>query len=340
MINIIKLSDTDRNDIFEYVSTESGISKKVIEKDFWVTVLLKILFVELKDLHPFMFKGGTSLSKCYNLIERFSEDIDISLNMENLGFPIDDFYVQPSKSKKNKFIQDLQNTGKYYIKNTIKPALEKVISEYEITGYKCEIDNNDEEVINFLYPTINISTEEYIKPSVKIEFGTKAMHSPINNIEIKSILSEYLRDRIPSLDSSINIKTLDPERTFWEKITYIHSLNNGGSDKIRAGLSRHLYDIYQLQKNGYGKNIDLLLEVTKHKINFFRSGWANYDKILAGEINLKIENKIKDLFYKDFNDMSEMFWNLTCSFEEIIEEFKNLEVNINSKLAERERIKI
>lgn len=332
MINIIKLSDTDRNDIFEYVSTESGISTKIIEKDFWVTVILKILFVELKGLHPFMFKGGTSLSKCYKLIERFSEDIDISLNMENLGFPIVDFYNKSSNSKKNKFIQDLQNTGKEFIKIEIKPALEKLINEYGITGFKCEIDDNDEEVINFIYPTINNSTDEYIKPSVKIEFGTKAMHSPTNDMEIKPILSEYLSDRIPSLNSTISIKTLDPERTFWEKITYIHSLNNGGSEKIRAGLSRHLYDIYQLYKNGYGNNIELLLEVTEHKINFFRSGWAKYDKILTGEINLKIEDKIKDLFYKDFNDMSEMFWNLTCSFEEIIEEFKNLEVTINNKL--------
>lgn len=332
MINIIKLSDSDRNNIFEYVTSQSGINPKIIEKDFWVTVILKILFVELKELHPFMFKGGTSLSKCYNLIDRFSEDIDISLNMENLGYSIIDFNNQSSNSKKNKFIHDLQNTGKEFIKNEIKPALEKLLNKYEITGYKLEIDSNDQEVINFIYPTINASDDEYIKPSVKIEFGTKATHSPTNDMDIKPILSEYLSDRIPSLNNTIKIKTLDPERTFWEKVTYIHSLNNGGPDKIRAGLSRHLYDIYQLHKNGYGNDINLLLEVTKHKINFFRSGWARYDKILNGEINLKIENEIKDLFYKDFKDMSEMFWNLSCSFEEIVDEFEKIENIISDKL--------
>jgi len=121
MYEFIKLAKTERSQAFRIASEKLGYPAYVIEKDFWVTYILDTLFNRINHKHRILFKGGTSLSKCYNLIDRFSEDIDLSLHMADLGFEGDRaphiVATKESKSAAKRAVEDLKVAGELFLKN-------------------------------------------------------------------------------------------------------------------------------------------------------------------------------------------------------------------------------
>lgn len=344
MYELIKLPKADREAAFRIASTHTGYPAHVVEKDFWVTYLLDTLFNRLTHAHRLMFKGGTSLSKCYNLIERFSEDIDLSLNMEDLGFGGDkaphELLKTKSKREAEKAVELLKLAGEAFLRDSLLPMLSNQIT-LDIGSAKewsLSIDPNNPENILFHYPkSLNTSEygDQYVKPVVLIESGTKAAHEPIERVEIKA----FVEDAIAEIKTSCEVNVLSPKRTFWEKATILHAENNiNKPERVKERLSRHLYDLVMLYRSDIGKeaikDITLLANVAEHKKFYFRSGAANYDDAKPGTLKIVPHDAILQAFKQDYEKMGSMFSGEILSFDAIISELKQLENSINSFVSE------
>lgn len=341
MYEFIKLSKSDREAAFRIASIHTGYPAHVVEKDFWVTYLLDTLFNRLTHHHRLMFKGGTSLSKCYNLIERFSEDIDLSLNMEDLGFEGEkaphELLKTTSKREAEKAADQLKLAGEIFLSQTLLPMLlDQVTMDINSSkDWSLSIDPSNPENILFYYPKsldTNEYGDQYVKPVILIESGTKAAHEPIETVTINAFVESAIAD----IKTSCTVKVLSPKRTFWEKATILHAENNiNRPERVKERLSRHLYDLVMLYRSDIGKeavkDIDLLAKVAEHKKFYFRSGAANYDDAKPGTLKIVPHDAILDAFKQDYEKMGSMFSGEFLSFNTIINELTLLENTVNHR---------
>ena len=334
----IRQSTRDKRDGFQKASSDLQIPPHILEKDFWVTYLLDIVFNRLHKYgvqHRFMFKGGTSLSKCFNLIDRFSEDLDLSLSKNDLGFSGSDAPEnQLSISKKKKVLSALKEAGYQFVKNSMVPVLNEIIG---MDGVQSDLKIiKDEESIYFSYsPTIAAGNYAYVQPVIKIEYGTKADQEPVLTVGITPLIFSSLGSAVQGLDESIAVKVLSPARTFWEKVILIHAINSGNdTSKVRHGVSRHLYDMYKIMHSvEFGTDavtdISLLIRAAEYNNVYYYAKWADYGSAKPGSIKLEIGSSLIPSFRKDYQEMSEMFYSTPPSFEELLEFLINLEQTIN-----------
>ena len=341
MYDFIKLPSKERSQAFRIASERLGYPAYVIEKDFWVTYVLDILFNRIEHSHRIMFKGGTSLSKCYQLIDRFSEDIDLSLHMEDLGFAGNsaphNIAINESKTASKKAIEDLKLAGISFLNDTLYPLLyESINSDLPTSdGWNLLIDESNQENILFHYPKSLEDGEygnQYVKPVVLIETGTKSEHVPIEEIEIHA----FLEDVLPEIKSKCILNVLSPKRTFWEKVTILHAENNiNRVERVKERLSRHLYDLVMLSRSSIGqeamKDQELLLAVAKHKAFYFRSNAANYDKAKCGTLKIVPHGELLEAFREDYDKMKSMFSGDVIAFSIIIEELEAMEKLLNDR---------
>jgi hypothetical protein len=274
------------------------------------------------------------------LIDRFSEDIDLSLHMADLGFEGDKaphiVATKESKSAAKRAVEDLKVTGEVFLKNSILVLLkDKIIDDLgSVENWSLFLDDTNPENLLFHYPK---SLEEgeygnkYVKPVVLIETGTKSEHLPNEEIEINSLLE----DAIAEIHSKAVVKVLSPKRTFWEKVTLLHAENNiNRVERVKERLSRHLYDIVMLSRSPIGveamKDIALLDTVAKHKSFYYRSNAAKYDEAKVGTLKIVPKDEILEAFSVDYGKMRSMFAGEVIEFDVIIEELKILENEINN----------
>lgn len=242
------LSKEERQLFFQEASAELNIPFEIIEKDFWVVWTLDRLF-NLEELKSHLtFKGGTSLSKVYGLIERFSEDIDVSIEKDFLGFgtPENDPDKAPSNKKQRAALENLSKACSKYVQNEMATALRKSFAEKLKTseGWKILSDSNDSQALIFEYPNITPSGG-YIHQAVKIEMGARSEHWPVSEHQIESLSKKALKEKIT--ENKTTIRVLNAERTFWEKATLLHQYAHLPNEKpLPPRISRHLYDFYQL----------------------------------------------------------------------------------------------
>jgi len=339
MYDFIKLDKRERSQAFRIASERLGYPAYVIEKDFWVTYILDTLFNRIEHNYRILFKGGTSLSKCYKLIDRFSEDIDLSLHMADLGFEGDKaphiVAQKESKSLAKRAVESLKIEGEEFLKNTILVLLENKIKE-DVTlveEWQLILDEKNAENLLFYYPKSFEDDEygnKYVKPVVLIETGTKSEHLPIEEVKVNTLLE----DAITEIKSKIVVKVLSPKRTFWEKVTLLHSENNiGRVERVKERLSRHLYDVVMLSRSTIGqealKDLKLLDTVAKHKAFYYRSNAAKYEEAKAGTLKIVPRDEIREAFRADYEKMRSMFAGEVVAFDVIINELQNLENEIN-----------
>lgn len=339
------LSVKDRAALFGETASKRGISDTVIEKDFWVCWTLKRLFgLANRDSASLVFKGGTSLSKGFGAIRRFSEDIDLSFDRADLGYAGDRDPEKEGISKKEakRLIDALVADVERHIADKLLPALRSAIVEQlgEPTNgeWSLEIDEADAQTVNFYYPTA-LSTDEYkgmpyITPRVKLELGARGDPWPTETKTIRP----YAADDFPRFfgDPDVSVIVLSARRTFWEKATALHAeAHRPGDSPTPRYFSRHYYDLAMLLDTEEGKaavgDLDLLETVAKHKAIFFRSGWANYESARPGSLRLMpSETRITDL-RADYRDMLPMmFDDKSPTFEEILSKIKKLQETINT----------
>ncbi|PTD31768.1 nucleotidyl transferase AbiEii/AbiGii toxin family protein [Mycoplasma leachii] len=306
------------------------IPNAVVEKDYWVSFLLDYIFSESKWSNSFTFKGGTSLSKCFNLIERFSEDIDLILDWKLFGYESNELYIERTKKGQNKFNNELNEKVVAFLKDELLKELNEKLKEYNLEFW---IDPEDPNSILCDYPKIFQS--DYLSKKIRLEIGCLGKWTPAEDVKIKPLISEVYPD---VFKQSAIIRTISPERTFWEKTLILHSVCNKSEEKpLNTRYARHYYDLYCLYNSIYKKkaldDINLLLDATQFKKKFYWSKSANYDDVLENK-NLKLipdEFRIEQV-KKDYVDMENMFYGHIPSIEQIFETLKKLEVEINDKL--------
>jgi hypothetical protein len=334
MDNFLLLKDLDKKVYFDVVANEFNVTPQLIEKDFWVCWILKILFSLPESGNHLTFKGGTSLSKCYNVIKRFSEDVDVSIER---AFLTSQESIEPDRkqsSKENQRRLDrLKQACQEKIADVIIPELKDkigaallTIGEWEI---KLDPDDSDKQTILFKYPSIiGNSMNNYIQPVVKIELGARSDHWPVEVMFVKPYVSNASGK--VTIEGT-QVRVLGAERTFWEKATILHAISYGS--KLRTRMSRHYYDVFEMIGSPiYDKavqNIGLLIKVAEHKALFFKDSKARYDLAKPGSLRLMPQNEHIIQLNGDYQQMQEMFFEDPPPFESILEKLKTAEEEIN-----------
>jgi len=324
-----------RDEAFQETAAQLGMSKAIVEKDFWVCWSLKQLFALTSFGEQLIFKGGTSLSKAYDVIHRFSEDVDLSIDREQLGFTGDRDPEDPNLSgnKQKKLLEELEAAAEEAVRVRLLTEIQKAFGSRLEQSFTLSVDPNNPQTILFAYPTLAESDAGYVKPVVRFEFGARGVQLPAEHIEI----SPYLHQAFPDLltDALVRVKVLGVERTFWEKATILHMLFHQDTTKPLADrMSRHYYDMAQLighdAKKRALEKLELLTQVAHHKSVFFKSAWANYDEAKPGSLRLVPNANLAAALRKDYAGMREMIIGDAPKFDEILAMIEAFETEINS----------
>lgn len=332
MDKLARLPARDRRDIFAEAAAALGIVPTIIEKDFWVCLTLKLLFRKFPFGDSLVFKGGTSLSKVHGLIERFSEDIDLVLDWQLLGFgdgrkdPMQNF---ESKSKQDKFNKELNALAADFLATTLCPRLDTLVRDEGI-GLSAALDESDPHVVNIRYPAA--FAESYIRPELRLEIGPLASWVP----SARHTIHPYAYDVLPKVfeDPECEVVAIAAERTFWEKVTILHHESHRQA-LIPPRYSRHYYDLYRLASSRAGeaalRQLGLLRDVVAFKQRFYPSQWARYDLATPGTIRLVPigQEQLNDL-ERDYQQMQVMLFGERPRFETILGTLRELESRINA----------
>ena len=328
----LQLPDVERRLYIEQAATRRNVSPVIMEKDFWVCWLLGILF-ESELAGSLVFKGGTSLSKVFGVIERFSEDIDLSLSPEFLKLP----EAGTSRNQANKWMKNAESTCGEAVKNRIGPVIEAatagVLGKSDRAGFELITDpGTDSPVLLFHYPSSQPSGFDYLKRSVKLEFGSLTDQQPTGRHPVRPWLADIFPDAFP--DWRCEVVALEVERSFWEKATILHTEFHRPAGKPTPDrFSRHYADTAALSKHpAAGKALDqheLRERVVSWKSRFFGSGWANYDGAKPGTFRLLPPPERLPALRRDYQAMRDMYLSEPASFDDILATLAELEKRIN-----------
>ncbi|MFC1498256.1 nucleotidyl transferase AbiEii/AbiGii toxin family protein [Verrucomicrobiota bacterium] len=248
MDKVASLTGQERSDIFRYTADQMNLASPIIEKDFWVCWTLKHLFGHPTLGSDLIFKGGTTLSKVYNVIQRFSEDIDISISRSLLGFDGERDPGNPELSvkKRRKLLEDMGKACSEYVCGRMKDDIETLFTEIigkpgESWSVQVYDEDPDRQTLLFNYPSSE-DRLDYIKPYVRIECGCRSDFWPIE----KAVITPYLVDHVPQAfeNADCGVTVLSAGRTFWEKATILHQEHHRPEDKnLPDRYSRHYYDL-------------------------------------------------------------------------------------------------
>ena len=331
MKKVACLSNEERQELFQATAIKMGMRPEVIEKDFWVCFMLDHLFHECEYKDAFVFKGGTSLSKSYHVIERFSEDIDLILDWRKIIKDESDPWEERSKTKQDKYNKQINKEAAMFYRDCFVPKLNEELINILGSGIWVEVDADDDMVVNFIYP--QIFDTEYIMPHVRLEIGPLAEWMPSHITSIVPFAAEQY-DKLFE-QKHTKVLTIDVERTFWEKITILHKIANFSDGKILPHrYARHLYDVYCLGNSEFKKRAferkDLLEKDVVFKQKFYYSKSAHYETATLQSINLiPTENMLQSL-KNDYAAMENMFYGQFPSFEDILKYLSELEIEIHN----------
>lgn len=241
MFEFKKISKDELSSIIRNAAFKKGVNETTIEKDYWVCFILNYLFTKCKWKDTFTFKGGTSLSKCYNLIKRFSEDIDLILDWQVLGYDINEPWLERTNTKQDKFNKEVGLKTEIFLKDEFLPVMRTDLKDLIDDEFKVYIDENEPQVVLFEYP--KTFTSAYLVEAIRLEIGALAAWTPSKVVGMKP----DLYDLYPALfeGDTIDVRTVLPERTFWEKATILHHEANRPNHLVMPKrYARHYYDLF------------------------------------------------------------------------------------------------
>lgn len=351
MDEFARRGDDDRLAFINEAAARRDVTPIIIEKDFWVCWTLRRLMSVPVLADNLTFKGGTSLSKAYGIIERFSEDIDLTIGrnapmiVDTLP-PMEDHISGKERERRTKA---LKAAAQKYVQEIALPELANAIAEALGTsnGWSVLIDpeDNDAQTILFEYPKLldykiggwgrsygqsyGTVSDGYIRPRIKLEFGARGETEPSESKTIISYLAQEFPDELP--DATVNVATLSVERTFWEKVTILHALHHG--TKLLPEMSRHYYDTAMLAEKGIDdaamKAPDLLARVVLNKSLMFADKKASYDTATLGSLRLLPTEDLRERLRADYAVMAEMFMVAPPSFDDLMAAIDALEAKLN-----------
>ncbi|MEX2516089.1 MAG: nucleotidyl transferase AbiEii/AbiGii toxin family protein [Gammaproteobacteria bacterium] len=340
MKEFLAMSEERRRLVCTEAGAQLNLFEIAVEKDFWVCWTLCKLF-ELPEWGEHLtFKGGTSLSKCWNLIERFSEDIDIVIDRGALGFGGDNAPESaPSKKQTSKRLKALREACQQYISERIQPALIDVISS-DLPGslewtLESDPDDPDGQTLLLFYPTAFPEQAAYLRRAVKIEMGARSDTDPAEPVEIRPYVSDAFPDLLSG--SGTNVRAVMPRRTFWEKAMLLHeeTFRPEANSRRRDAMARHYYDLYRLIQAGIGdesvRDMDLFHRVAVHRQVFFRYTWIDYSTLNPGQLRLVPSEADRPAWQADYENMrQEMFYGEVPTFEEILTVVGEFQARLNA----------
>ncbi len=332
-INLNSINKSEKVAIFNAVATAKGMTPFSVEKDWWVSRTLEIIF-QMDIATHLVFKGGTSLSKAWKLINRFSEDIDLAIDRQFFdGYDGDISRTQLKKLRKE--------AGKY----TTGKFFEELKQEFTERGYSDlnfkvieETDSDkDPRVLEIYYPNVIESASDYILPRVQIEISCRSLREPFSECHFASLVDEYFHDK-EFTTSLFSVPTVIAERTLLEKIFLLHEEFHRPKEKMRVNrLSRHLYDIYQLSKAGIADTAiadkTLYETIVAHRYKYARVGGVNYNLHNPKNINpIPIESMMK-LWDDDYSKMKQdmIYEEDKPSFKALIKTLEDLKVKLQNQ---------
>ena len=329
MKNIARLPKEERLILFRNTAANCGLSEGIVEKDFWVCWTLDYLFHQSPWANHLAFKGGTSLSKSFDLIHRFSEDIDLILDWRLLESAQKDPWAQRSKNQQDKLNKVLNAETEVFLREQFVPRLQEDFAQLLVDEFQIEVDEHETQTVNFTYP--KLFGEDSILPMVRLEIGALAAWTPTTQSEIISYAAQQY-GRIFQ-NPSTSVLTVMPERTFWEKVTILHKEAFRTNGNFPARYSRHYYDLFCMDaspvKAAAFRNLDLLARVVTFKDRFYPAGNAHYDLAKPGTMRLLPLEDCLPVLRDDYAHMRNMLFGEIPSFEEIMTCIARLEKEIN-----------
>ncbi len=340
MDEIVRWAPEDRAALFQETATRMGPAPAIIEKDFWVCWALSRLFTPAARRPAMLFKGGTSLSKVYGFIERFSEDVDLSLDRAALGFTGErDPEGAVSRKAASRLVEDLGEACAQYLASEFVP---RTVQDFETclgpagTEWSLKPDSEAPQTILFTYPgSLQTAVGGYVRPVVRLEFGARSDHWPAIDAEIRPYAAEHFPDLFRS-NAHCTVHVLEAKRTFWEKATLLHAEYHRPQVRPTAGrLSRHYYDLAQLATTpAYPAalaDLVLLNRVAEHKDRFYPAAWARYADARPGSLRLSPHPALEAMLKEDYGAMQEMIFGEPPAFGAILERIAEVEAEINSR---------
>jgi hypothetical protein len=311
-----------------------------VEKDFWVCWTLGRIFDDPELAPHLVFKGGTSLSKVFGVIQRFSEDIDLSIAPEWLGRTESDLDEAPSRNRRERLNKELQAACGEMVANQLRQHLETRLQQQlgarsdRSSWLSHEVDASTQSpVLLFEYPSALMPMGGYISPVVKLEFGSLTDQRPTGSHVITPVLAEV----IPQFDDDrAEVIALEVERTFWEKATILHAeYHRPAGQPIRDRYARHYSDVAALWRHPARElaleRLDLLERVATHKSRFFASSWASYDTARPGSLRLSPPADREAELARDYARMEPMFLTSPPPFAQVLEILREAEREINGR---------
>ena len=328
----LSLHARDRADILRTVAAQSGRAAIILEKDIWVCWVLHALF-SMPDPHPMAFKGGTSLSKVFGIIDRFSEDVDVTLDYRAFNDGFDPFADGASRNQIKRFRERLKDRVARYVRNVVAPALAAAADRLAADGPHDIRIGDDGETIRFAYPSAVEDPHGYVRSEVLLEFGGRNVIDPHEQHEIVPDIAALTRD----LDyPAAAVTVLSPARTFWEKAALVHvECHRRRLANHPERLSRHWFDLTRLAAHDVGRaalaDRALLEDVVRHKKVFFHTGFANYAQCLDGRLRLVPDEDQLPGLRTDYDAMrgAALVADNAPGFDALIEEIRILEANAN-----------
>ncbi len=337
MIGWLNLTDEQRKAVIDEAELLSGIQAKAIEKDWWVTLTLKALFQSAYRQHM-VFKGGTSLSKCWDLIARFSEDIDIALDPAAFNMA----YVEnPSRRQ----LADLKRAGCVFTSNQLRDELVNQLRVLRLPDGIVTIEaapvpenmpDTDPQTLIVHYPSL-YEPNEYIADNVKIEVSVRSMRIPFTTVNIQSILHTY-NPKHAYAEIPFPVEVVEPRKTFLEKIFLLHE-EFGKPDRARIRterMSRHLYDLYKIMNSAVADaalaDHRLYDDLVQHRQWYSRISWVDYASLSYTTVSFIPIDEVVEDYRRDYERMREqMIYEEAPAFDEVISALKNLRGRIRLK---------
>lgn len=346
----IDFSLDERRAMIQTVSELRQIDEAAAEKDWWVTAVLYALF-HTSVSEYLLFKGGTSLSKGWDIINRFSEDIDLALSRD---FFLNVKHLPCAKCTSNTQIHNLREKGQDFLFSEFKEELAAQLAELGLevdvrTDNDVASDNGgrndvphdkDPSVLYVQYPSLYGSRTAYATPTVKVEISVLSMSEPYEMRRITSLIEQTFKNEDVDSDLVQTIRTVSPARTFLEKAFLL--CEEFQKDKPRTHrMTRHLYDLEKLMQTPYAemalKDVKLYHEIVKHRRKFYHVGYVDYDKELPANIQIVPSEELLPAYEADYNEMKDSFiYGQSLGFRDLIERIKNLQARFRVIKAPKE----
>lgn len=327
MDKVAGMSELERSELIQETAAQLGLAPAAVEKDFWVCWVLKKIFEHPVLSRQLLFKGGTSLSKCYGLIDRFSEDIDLILDWRLLTS--EDLYATRSNTQQDKFNKYIETAAQEHVVTVLKPEFEKLFAGIGAL----EPDSVAPRALLFRYPRAFESG--YIRPEVLLEVGPMSAMAPSQEMVVQSQAAAAFPHFFE--DPNVPVCVIEPRKTFWDKITILHvEAHRPVTKSTPDRYSRHYYDIYKMLganvKAQAMDDLDLLRSVAAFKHKFYPQGWANYEAALEGRFTLVPQTHTMDALQRDYEGMAEMIYGQVPDFDVIMESIREFEAELSEAM--------